>query len=100
MNGECSDKVTACDKCDLLEACKSDKLVMESEEHYVLPMGAYCQKEPMGKAEVAYRKYKKSFEEHIVALIDGKENVELYAQESAKRHAEMLNELEKLFYGG
>ena len=51
-------------------------------------------------AEVAYRKYKKSFEEHLKALLEGRDDVNLYAQESAKRHAEMLNELEKLFYGG
>lgn len=62
--GKHEENFTECDKCDMLSECIKDNGLInirtsdDNFNHYVLGVGGFCSRDPVGKVINAYRKFK------------------------------------------
>lgn len=77
--GECQkskEHFTECDKCDMLSECIRDNGLInirtshDDFDHYVLGVGGFCSRDPIGKVINAYRKFKPIYDTCLNDKVD------------------------------
>ena len=67
---EHEEKFTKCDKCEQLEECKKNGKVLNTQfgcddfEHYILGIGAFCEKEKLNEIQILKKKSEKLNDRH------------------------------------